>query len=705
MRALVALCACVFLGAAHDASAQATRVEQLRFPPLPKFDVPPPTRIVLDNGMVVIMVEDHELPVIDVSVLVRTGSRLEPAGKVGLASLTGTVLRTGGTRTMNGDALDEYLDRRAARISSGISETVGTVSMNCLTADFPDILKVFADVVRHPAFEESKLAIAKNQVTAGIARQNDDPDDIESREFDKLIYGKDSPYARIETYETLSSITRADLVAWHARDFHPNRIILGLSGDFRTADARALLTQLFGDWKRGPAADPVAPVQPQAAKGLYEVVKNDMTQSSIAMGHLGIVRNNPDYFAVQVLNQVLGGGMGSRLFSNVRSKKGLAYAVSGGIGANWDYPGTTDVSMKTKTETTAAGIEALLEEVRGLVSSPPTEVEVQKAKDAILNSFVFTSDALRKIVSQQVTYEYYGYPLDWLQRYRTAIDQVTLPQVRSAAVKYFHPDEFAILVVGPEKGRDKPLSTFGNVTKLDITIPEPAAAPKAPGSVDARQRGQALIVKALESMGGAPAVDAVRSVEQKGSATLTTPQGEVQVAISTWVVLPDRLRQEIKLPFGTISTVYTPADAFMETPQGVAPIPDSTRADLEKSFHRNPIGLLKARTDPGFVATATGTGTADGKAVDLVTVEVKGVTATLGIESTTGRILSLAFRAAGAGGAPADTVRTFSDFRPVNGLTLPFKTASTANGQPASTETLETMTINTAIDEALFKRK
>jgi zinc protease len=455
-------------------AGQATRAADLQYPPLPPFEIPRPERVVLDNGLVVMLLEDHELPLVDATALIRTGSRLEPADKAGLAELTGAVLRTGGTTRLSGDQLDDYLESKAAVIESAISETSGRAYMSSLKQDFPEVLKVFAEVLRRPAFAEAKLQVAKNQAMSEVARQNDNPQQILLREFEEVVYGAASPYARTETFATLKNIQRRDLVQWHAAHFHPNQIVLGLVGDFDREEALRLVREAFGDWPRGPepAAVPAFEAR-QPAPGVYFVEKNDINQSNVLIGGLGVVRNSPDYHALEIANHVLSGSFASRLFSNVRTKKALAYSVFGEVGSEWDHPGLMMVFLTTKTETTGAGIEALLEETRNMTAQPPTPEEVERARQAILNSYVFNADSKRKVLTQQLNYEYYGYPLDWLSRYRQGIEGVTVEQVRTAAAKYLHPEEFAIVVVGPKEGTDKPLSTYGPVTPVDITIPPP----------------------------------------------------------------------------------------------------------------------------------------------------------------------------------------------------------------------------------------
>ncbi|WP_447971663.1 M16 family metallopeptidase [Nitrospira sp. M1] len=453
--------------------AQVDRVEDLRFPPLSELEIPVPTRVELENGMVIVMMEDHELPLVRISAKIRTGSRLESTSQTGLAQLVGTVMRSGGSTSLAGDALDDFLEGKAATIETSIGETAGTAAMSCLKDDFPDVLRVFADVLRHPSFDPQKLAIAKNQTMAGISRQNDNPDAILGREFKKLVYGQDSPYARTPSYATVSAITQKDLIAWHTSYFHPNRMILGITGDFQLDSALKMLKDAFGNWPAGPTVKDISvPYQESNAAKVFYVEKNDMTQAKIMMGHLGVMRRNPDYYPLVIVNQILSGSFGARLFSNVRSKQGLAYDVHGGVGFQWDYPGLASLMMSTKTETTGAGIDALIAESQKMVTEPPTEEEVTKAKGAILNSYIFSVDSPAKVLGKYVTHEYYGYPADWFVQFRKGIEQVTTEQVREAVRLHLRPDNFSILVVGPRKGTASALARYHDVQEVDITIQE-----------------------------------------------------------------------------------------------------------------------------------------------------------------------------------------------------------------------------------------
>jgi zinc protease len=309
----------------------------------------------------------------------------------------------------------------------------------------------------------------------GISRRNDDPGQIAGREAAKLVYGADSPYARVAEYRTVASITRQDLIDWHAKYVHPNDIILGIVGDFDSTKMEAKLRAAFASWPKGPAAkDTEIKIDPAKA-GYYQIEKTDVNQSQIQMVGLGITRKNPDYFALSVFNQAFGGGFSSRLFGDIRTTKGLAYGVGGGVGSSWNHPGVLRLEMSTKSSTTIESIQALGEEIDGLPQHPFSDEEIKQAKDEILNSFVFRFDSPDKVLQEKMSYEFYGYPLDFLEKFQKEIEKVSKEDVARVAAKYMHREQLAVLVVGKVSDFDKPLSSLGPVTKLDISIPSPPA--------------------------------------------------------------------------------------------------------------------------------------------------------------------------------------------------------------------------------------
>jgi zinc protease len=453
---------------------------KIPIPKLPEFHPQMPKRFELPNGLVVFLQENHELPLIGGSMRIRGGSELEPKNKTGMLDVFGSVWRTGGTKTRTGDQLDDFLEARAAKLETGSNDDSTTIGFNCLKGDFDTVFDAFKELLFQPEFRDDKVELIKRQMEGAIARRNDDVDGIAGREATKLAYGADNPLAWVPEYVTVEAVTRQDLIDWHAKYAHPNNAILGIYGDFDPVKMEATIREAFGSWAQGQkASEPKLEFTP-AKPGLYFIPKEDVDQSNIQMVGLGIERKNPDFFAVSVMNEILGGGFSSRLFTTLRSKLGLAYSVGGGVGSGWDHPGMQNFSIATKSASTNDSIVNMKKELANLLTSPPTPVEMKRAKDAILNSFVFNFDSKQKVLLEQMRYEFYGYPSDFLEQYRAGIEKVTVDDVNRVARKYVHPDQLAVLVVGNPTEIGDQVKSLGTVTNIDITIPPPPMSPGSP---------------------------------------------------------------------------------------------------------------------------------------------------------------------------------------------------------------------------------
>jgi zinc protease len=552
------LTAVVFGGiAAPRAAAQASDWQQIKIAPLPAFSPQEPRRIELPNGMVIFLQEDHELPLIDGTARIRGGSRSEPANKVGLIEIYGEVWRTGGTKAQTGDQLDDYLEIRAAKVETGSIVDSTTIGWSCLKGDFDDVFKVFADLLREPEFREDKVDLAQREFFDAISRRNDEVGGIAARESAKLAYGAQNPYARVAEYKTVAAVTRQDLLDWHHAHVHPNNIILGVVGDFDSAAMEAKLRQAFGAWPKGPTIKKEE-IQFQPAKpGYYAISKEDVNQSSIRMVELGIRRDNPDYYAVQVFNEAFGGGFSSRLFRKIRTEKGLAYGVGGGIGSAFDHPGILRLSMGTKSQSTVESIQALDAEMDDLAKHPIGDDEIQRAKDSILNSFVFNFDSPEKVLRERMAYEFYGYPADFLEKYRAGVEKVGKADVARVAAKYLHKDQLAVLVVGNTTEFDKPLASLGPVTKVDIAIPPPPGDSQEPSAKPAASNpaGKALAAKVVDAMGGEARLKTVKSVRVN---ITESESGDQPAPVEVTIVYPDRMHVNVQTPNGPLTIVVSP---------------------------------------------------------------------------------------------------------------------------------------------------
>jgi zinc protease len=459
-------------------AAQEQPWKKIAIPPLHDFKPEQPKRVELANGLVIFLQEDHELPFIDGSILIRGGSREEPAAKIGLVSMYGEAWRTSGSTAKSGDALDTELAEKAANIETGGGQASTSVEWGSFKQDFDSVFGEAVDLLLHPAFKAEKLAMAQREMATGIARRNDDPGEIAGRESTKLLYGASSPYARQAEYATVDAVTVDDLKAWHDRSVVPNGMIVSVEGDFDSAAMEAKLRKAFEPLARGAAIEPVKADFPGPKPGVYFADKEDVDQSSVEIVGLGTERSNPDYYALSVMNEVFSGGFGSRVVQYVRTKLGLAYSVGGSYGAAYDHPGEFLSEAGTKSVSTVAATQAVLEEIGRLKTKPPTPEELKKAKDDVMNSFIFRYDTPEKVLNEQVTLAFYGYPPDFLEKYKDGIEHVTAADVTRVANKYIDISKLAILVVGNKSEIQPPLSTLGKVTDLDITIPPPPGAPK-----------------------------------------------------------------------------------------------------------------------------------------------------------------------------------------------------------------------------------
>jgi zinc protease len=469
-----ALLATLTAGSSTVLAQQEKPWEKIPTPALHPFHPQAPKRIVLKNGIVIFLQEDHELPFVSGYVLIPGGSRNEDKAHAGLVGLYGDTWRTSGTAKMDGDALDDLLESKAANLSTGGGEDSTTLSWQSLKGDSDQVLGLAMDLLLHPVFREDKLMLAKQQAAAGITRRNDDAAGIADREASKLVYGVNSPYTMQPELATIGPITIKDLEAWHAKTIQ-GKLIIGIGGDF---DSAAMETKLRAALESLPAvkAEPTRTdsfAGPSA--GVYFIDKQDVNQSNIQILGLGTDRHNPDLASLQVMNEIFGGGFGSRLFQKIRTELGLAYEVGGGYGADWDHPGLFRVIVLTKSASTVDATKAAIQQIGDLRTEPFTDVELHRAKDQILNSFLFRYDTPDKVLNERVRLEFYGYPENYLETYRAGIEKVTLADLERVAKKYITPDKLAVLVVGNHGEIAPPLDQLGlGVAKpIDITIPMP----------------------------------------------------------------------------------------------------------------------------------------------------------------------------------------------------------------------------------------
>ena len=440
---------------------------QMKFPPV-ELNPPEPERIVLENGMVVHLLEDHELPLVTVSATIRTGGWMDPSDKIGLAALTGLTMRTGGTQHRDAAALDQELERLAMVMAVSIGVESGVAMLDVLKKDLDHGLALFADVLRRPAFDPARLELAKLQARESIRRRNDQPQSIASREFAKLLYGPSHPFARETSMESIARITREDLIGFHAATFHPNGILLGITGHFDKATVMTMLREVFGDWTPGQAVRMAPPpIDPPDIRQVRFVGK-PISQTHLRAGHLSLKETDPDYPALVLLNDILGGGsFRSRLFQDVRTKQGLAYSISSVLRGGIYERGVWGMRTETKTASTQQVIATLVANLERLREQPVTDAELEESKEAFVNSFIFSFASPAGIVNRRLQLEYDGLPKDFLQQLRDKVMKLTKEDLLRVAREQLHPERLKILAVGPSETA-RVLTGFGEVKEIHL---------------------------------------------------------------------------------------------------------------------------------------------------------------------------------------------------------------------------------------------
>ncbi len=476
------------LGQPVDAGTTTTipkRPEQLKYPPL-TYEPPDPAqyRVALKSGPIAYVVPNRELPLVNISVLVHTGSYLEPDGKEGLADITGYLLARGGTKSMTADALEERLAFLAADLSSGIGDNQGTVSLNLLSKDLDEGLKILREVLTAPRFQDDKIALRKQQMVQAMEQRNDDSSSIEEREAGFLSLGEKFWANRYSTTNSVAGITRADIEEFHKKWFHPGNFVVAVSGDFDRDQMVAKLETLFSDWPSAGAKPPPIPTDTAfATPGVY-LVNKDVNQGRVSIMLPGIKRDNPDYISVLVMNDILGGGgFTSRIMNSVRTEEGLAYSAYSVFPGGVYYPSTFSAGFQSKSRSVSYAASIVFREMKKMAAEPVTESELNTSKrgfiDRFPHQFATKAQVAGVFAQDEFTGRYAREPEFW-KTFRQRIEAVSQADVQRVAQKYLLPEKAVVLIVGQKseitmKLPDHPVAledlSAGKVTDLPLRDP------------------------------------------------------------------------------------------------------------------------------------------------------------------------------------------------------------------------------------------
>ena len=681
--------------------------EALTFEPI-EFKPPVPEKRVLSNGMKLYLIEDPELPLFNINGLIKTGDIYDPADKVGLSSIFASVMRTGGTVSREPDALNEELESMAAAVEIGMSREYGTFNLSTLAEDIEKGLEIFADVLRNPAFREDKLVLRKQQSIERIRRRNDNPIQLAWRNFSELLYGKDHPFGWYTEVEGIESITVDDLKTFHAKYYHPNNMMLAITGDFDTETLIAQLEKVFEGWETAEIMFPDIPTVDATPGPSVNYIFKDLNQTTMLIGHFGIKRTPdfPDYFALRVMNDILGeGGFTSRLMREVREKHGLAYMVGSIMHTSYyTNPGEWFAYSQTRADKTAEAISLIVDVVKGLRDAPVPTAELQRTKDSLVNSFVFGFESSSQIAFQQMILDYRGYAPDFLETFTDNIAKVTAEDVQAVAQKYLNPDALTIVTVGNKDSFDRPLDEFGEVNEIEIAQPAPPPAEPMPETSEADMaKAKEILAAAVEAHGGLEKLQVVKNIVMEASASANTPTGPIQIEGKSYYVYPDKFRQDMKTPQGEMAYVFDGTSGFVMTPMGNQPIPPQMANSFKDSVFRENVWLLANLSQNEIPIQYTGTEDVQGKQAHILALQQpSGEMLKVYISAETHYIVKIAYREMNQG-MIVNRETFMDDYRDVDGIKVPHHVVQNVEGQPFSESRIKSVTLNAELDASLFQ--
>jgi len=524
------------------------KVDSIKFPALKNFSTPIIEKSNINNGIKLRLIKTDKLPLVNIVAIIKGGSVYDPSNKVGIAEMTAQLLRIGGVKGMSGEEVDAFLDANGITINISASLEDFTVYMSCLDENLEKAFEILSKIIRTPGFDKKKLEEIKTQYASSVQRRNDNPQPILSREFDKVVYGKHTPFSSVLEYEHIDNISMRDIKDEYNQFFAPNNILMGVSGPVDLKNVEGLIIKYLGNWKNR-ASIPAYPKvrKPNNDFKIAIANKDNLNQNYISVGNMGLMMDKKSEAAIKVFNSIFSQGMDSRLFNKVRTKLGLTYGISGGIVQNEWYPGKVYFSTFTKSESTIPVIKAIFEEIDRIKKEKVSDEELKNAKDYFLNSYVFKFSSPEKVLYSKLSDEFYGEEENAQQKLLEDIKKVTKEDIYKIAQKYLHPEEMKIVIVGNEKLIKGKLSDFGKVKKLDISIKAPVVKEVIPmATPESLKKGTRIIARLYKKK--YRGYKKLKSMEIVYDMTMNIPgRGNMTLGMKTSMVYPDKTYTEISV--------------------------------------------------------------------------------------------------------------------------------------------------------------
>jgi zinc protease len=676
------------------------------------FRFPSHTTTKLENGLTVFVVEDHRQPVVSASLALPAagGTAIASAKQAGLAGMTAALLRQG-TTTRSAQQIAEAIDRVGGSLSAGATADVTQASVTVLTSSLDLGFELLADIVQRPAFANEEIERWRRQTASNLQVAYSDPEYLRDVVGERLAYG-DHPYAYPTDGfpQTIGTLTRDAVVAFHKQHYTPAGAYLAIAGDITPDAAAALARKHFASWSAGAAPKPAAPALPKPEKRVVVVDQPEAVQTQFGMIGLGVPRNDPDWLALSVANQIFGGSFNSRLNLRLRAKEGLTYGANSAIQSN-RFAGLWSASSFTRTEETANAMKVMLEVINDFRKNPATAAELTEATSYLSGVFAIQTETANAVAGRVLTSALHGLPADYWQTYRERVRKVSAADVSAAVERQLRPEQLTIVAVGKAEGFAKGLEAFGPVrvipaAKLDLTQPALVAPAESTAGPEAAAKAMATIKAAAEAMGGAAKIADVKDVSTTSELTITTPQGEIQGKTVALILHPDKSKGTLTLPFGEITQIFDgtagsttlPGQGTMELPPGM--VPEMRRAILLNAA----IGVVRDALNGSAQVAALESKAVEGVDLDRVSWRKGDLEMVLGFDPKTHYLVNVTYRGMTQQGM-ADSEQRLSDFKPAhNGLVAPMKLTTFQNGQKVLEITVVEWKFNSGLTPDAFKR-
>ena len=721
-RRLAAACAALLLSAPVPAGAQAKNWPSERPPrPIAARDVkfPPYAFKTLPNGLQVIAVSHHEQPAVSLRLLVRAGAAQDPEGRPGVAALAATLLDQG-TTSRSAEQIANAIDSIGGALGTGAGSDLSFIQAIVMKDSLSFGLDLVSDVAQHPAFAQDEIERQRQQSLSGMRVSYDDPEFLANIVFDRLVYGF-HPYGRPQsgTPETLTAITRNDLIAFHKKWFGANNAILAIVGDVTPEEAFAGAERAFGGWTKA-TVEVVKPIDPPPPTRRVVVIdKPGAVQTEIRVGNLAIPRKNDDFMAMDLASKVLGGEGANRLHRVLRSERGLTYGASADFNA-LKQSGDIVAQTNTRSQTTGETLRLIVDEVWKLLRDRVGERELAGAQEYLTGSFPLTIETPSQIALQILNAVFFGLDLNDLQTYRERVNAVTVDDVQRVARNYLHPDRLTVVLVGDASAFVKQLPGAGfdkfeviPASELDLSAPDlrrkaaaggrfqpvsyqvPAQTPAAPQRDEAKK----LLDQAIAAKGGLAKLRGIKTIRSEGTVTARSAGGPVPFGIVTSIEYPERYRVDADTPGGKVAQVYADGRYWIQDANGVNEMPPAARGPIQSSVQRDIVRVLLKAVEGRLVVREVDSDDALRGAIEI---SGDGMTALTLVINRDNGLIEKARYVAGSGEGRSE--EEYSDYRNVTGIQVPFHTVVRRAGLSPLERDVKTVRFNVPLPPGLFTK-